>query len=63
MTTVREARVVAVREAIARAFFENVPERVFPGANMGASFDRMAAAVVNALFLPDPLIDNAEIGE
>lgn len=60
MTTVRESRLSAAREAILDAFHDtpasawdgklNSSVSIPPGMNMGPYFDRMAEAVVDALF-------------
>jgi hypothetical protein len=42
-----------VRDAIADAFFQDVPDQVLPGANMGPRLDRMAEAAVDALGLTE----------
>jgi hypothetical protein len=71
VTTVREVRVHAARGAISLAFNDtpfgawddkiNSDTRIPPGMNMAPYFDRMAEYVVDALFPPDPLIDQAKV--
>jgi len=71
MDTVREVRVRAARNAIQRAFHDtptsawegllNSDAYIPPGMNMAPYFDRMAEAAVDALFTPDPSIDNIPV--
>lgn len=56
MTTLREARVKAAREALELSIgfgTSSDPPVV--------SFDRVAEAVVDALFTPDPHLDNMQV--
>lgn len=58
MTTVREARINAALHAIERTVSIQPYLR---GHLYDEDADRLAEAVVNALFTPDPLLDNVQV--